>query len=129
MNQTKHRACSPIFFCAKLQPWKRPDTAADLMVLPSEYERLGVVVTEASCCGCPVAAGDRVGVAADLIAPVNPDFVFPCGDVPALRGCCKEHFPVELNWPGADGTHFEGCSLGPTRRISAELWKPWSGLF
>jgi glycosyltransferase involved in cell wall biosynthesis len=131
-----------VLFCAKLQPWKRPDnlleafvaagipgavlvfagdgpmrqslyqralalgiadhirflgfvnqsalpavyTAADLMVLPSEYEPFGVVVNEASCCGCPVAASDRVGAAADLIAPVNPDFIFPCGDVPALAG-------------------------------------------
>jgi glycosyltransferase involved in cell wall biosynthesis len=131
-----------VLFCAKLQPWKRPDdlleafvaagipgavlvfagdgplrqslykkaldlgiadhirflgfvnqsalpavyTAADLMVLPSEYEPFGVVVNEASCCGCPVAASDRVGAAADLIAPVNPDFIFPCGDVPALTG-------------------------------------------
>jgi len=129
-----------VLFCAKLQPWKRPDdllegfaaagipgavlvfagdgplrqslyqraldlriadhirflgfvnqsalpavyTAADLMVLPSEYEPFGVVVNEASCCGCPVAASDRVGAATDLIAPVNPDFIFPCGDVPAL---------------------------------------------
>ena len=56
------------------------------MVLPSEYEPFGVVVNEASCCGCPVAASDRVGAAADLIAPVNPDFIFPCGDVPALTG-------------------------------------------
>jgi glycosyltransferase involved in cell wall biosynthesis len=131
-----------VLFCAKLQPWKRPDdlleafvaagipgavlvfagdgplrqslyqraldlgiadhirflgfvnqsalpavyTAADLMVLPSEYEPFGVVVNEASCCGCPVAASDRVGAAADLIAPVNPDFIFPCGDVSALTG-------------------------------------------
>jgi glycosyltransferase involved in cell wall biosynthesis len=59
-------------------------TAADLMVLPSEYEPFAVVVNEASCCGCPVAASNRVGAATDLIAPVNPDFIFPCGDVPAL---------------------------------------------
>jgi hypothetical protein len=48
---------------------------------------------------------------------------------PLSPGYCKGHFPIELNWPGADGTHFEGCSLGPTGRISAELWKPWSELF
>jgi glycosyltransferase involved in cell wall biosynthesis len=58
--------------------------AADLMVLPAEYEPFAVVVNEASCCGCPVAASDRVGATADLIAPVNPDFIFPCGDVSAL---------------------------------------------
>jgi hypothetical protein len=28
-----------------------------------------------------------------------------------------------------DGTHFEGCSLGPTGRISLEPWKPWSEPF
>jgi glycosyltransferase involved in cell wall biosynthesis len=55
-------------------------TAADLMVLPSEYEPFAVVVNEAMCCGCPVAASDRVGAARDLVAPVRKGFVFPCGN-------------------------------------------------
>jgi glycosyltransferase involved in cell wall biosynthesis len=59
-------------------------TAADLMVLPSEYEPFAVVVNEAFCCGCAVAASDRVGAARDLIAPVDPSLVYPCGDVQAL---------------------------------------------
>jgi glycosyltransferase involved in cell wall biosynthesis len=59
-------------------------TASDLMVLPSEYEPFAVVVNEASCCGCPVIASDRVGAAQDLIVPVNPSFIFPCGNVEAL---------------------------------------------
>jgi glycosyltransferase involved in cell wall biosynthesis len=59
-------------------------TASDLMVLPSEYEPFAVVVNEGSCCGCPVAGSDRVGAARDLIAPVDPRLVFPCGDVEAL---------------------------------------------
>ena len=29
-------------------------------------------------------ASDRVGATTDLITPVNPDFIFPRGDVPAL---------------------------------------------
>lgn len=58
--------------------------ASDLMVLPSEYEPFAVVVNEASCCGCPVVASDRVGAAQDLIAPVNPSFIYPCGNVNAL---------------------------------------------
>jgi glycosyltransferase involved in cell wall biosynthesis len=78
--------------------------AADLMVLPSEYEPFAVVVNEASCCGCPVAASDRVGAAADLIAPVNPDFVFPCGDVPALTELLRRALsdPIELARRGQD---------------------------
>lgn len=59
-------------------------TAADLMVLPSEYEPFGVVVNEAYCCGCPVVASDRVGSARDLIAPVDPGLIYPFGNVAAL---------------------------------------------
>src|SRR6266550_3803197 len=79
-------------------------TAADLMVLPSEYEPFAVVVNEASCCGCPVAASDRVGATTDLIAPVNPDFVFPCGDVPALTELLRRALsdPTELARRGQD---------------------------
>ena len=64
-------------------------TASDLMVLPSEYEPFAVVVNEASCCGCPVIASDRVGAGMDLIAPVNPSFIYPCGNVDALAQTLK----------------------------------------
>jgi glycosyltransferase involved in cell wall biosynthesis len=63
--------------------------SADLMVLPSEYEPFAVVVNEAMCCGCPVAASDRVGAARDLVAPVWQEFVFPCGNVAALAALLK----------------------------------------
>jgi glycosyltransferase involved in cell wall biosynthesis len=59
-------------------------TSADLLVLPSEYEPFAVVVNEAMCCGCPVAASDHVGAARDLVAPVRKEFVFRSGDVAAL---------------------------------------------
>jgi len=59
-------------------------TPADVMVLPSEYEPFAVVVNEAMCCGCPVIVSDRVGAARDLVAPVSPEFIFPCGDINAL---------------------------------------------
>ncbi len=73
-------------------------TSADLMVLPSEYEPFAMVVNEASCCGCPVAVSDRVGAGRDLVTPVNPELIFPCGDIDALtrilRHCVvdREHF-------------------------------------
>ena len=63
--------------------------ASDLMVLPSEYEPFAVVVNEASCCGCPVIASDRVGAGLDLIAPVNPSFIYPCGNVHVLAQILK----------------------------------------
>jgi len=59
-------------------------SSADLMVLPSEYEPFAVVVNEASCCCCPVAASDRVGAARDLIAPVDPNLIYSCGDLRAI---------------------------------------------
>ena len=65
-------------------------TSADLMVLPSEYEPFAVVVNEASCCGCPVVASDHVGAARDLIAPVNPGLIYPCGDLRALSTLLSE---------------------------------------
>jgi glycosyltransferase involved in cell wall biosynthesis len=65
-------------------------TASDLLVLPSEYEPFAVVVNEASCCGCAVAASDRVGAARDLIAPVDPRLVFPCSDLKSLSKLLAE---------------------------------------
>jgi glycosyltransferase involved in cell wall biosynthesis len=64
-------------------------TSADLMVLPSEYEPFAVVVNEAMCCGCPVMVSDHVGAARDLVAPVRPSFVYPCGDVAALAAALR----------------------------------------
>jgi len=70
-------------------------TAADLMVLPSENEAFAVVVNEASCCGCPVVASDRVGAAKDLIAPVDPGLIYPSGNLRALSTLlselCRDH--------------------------------------
>jgi glycosyltransferase involved in cell wall biosynthesis len=65
-------------------------TAADLMVLPSEYEPFAVVVNEAECCGCTVAASDHVGAARDLIVPIDPHLVYPCGDTEALSALLIE---------------------------------------
>ncbi len=65
-------------------------TSADLLVLPSEFEPFGLVVNEAMCCGCAVAASDRSGAARDLVEPVDPRLVFPCGDIGALAKILKE---------------------------------------
>ena len=89
-------------------------TSADLLVLPSEFEPFAVVVNEASCCGCPVAASDRVGSARDLISPVNPRLVFPCGDVEALAGILQEYLSDREKLANA----------ARTARARLETWSP-----
>ena len=64
-------------------------TAADVMVLSSEYDAFAVVVNEAMCCGCPVIASANVGAARDLVAPVAQEFVYPCGDIAALANALR----------------------------------------
>jgi glycosyltransferase involved in cell wall biosynthesis len=65
-------------------------TAADLLVLPSEFEPFGVVVNEAMCCGCVPVASDGCGAARDLVAPVYADLVFPRGDIDALAKILRD---------------------------------------
>jgi len=89
-------------------------SSADLMMLPSEYEPFGVVVNEAMCCGCPVAASDLVGAARDLIAPVRREFVFRCGDVDALAAILKDSL--------ADRARL--ASLGRAAVAHIRTWSP-----
>jgi glycosyltransferase involved in cell wall biosynthesis len=84
------------------------------MVLPSEYEPFAVVVNEAMCCGCPVAASDHVGAARDLVAPVRQEFVFPCGDVAALAALLK----------GAFSDRALLASLGSAAVVHMQTWSP-----
>ncbi len=89
-------------------------TASDLMVLPSDYEPFGVVVNEAILCGCAVAVSDRVGAGRDLVTPVNPKFVFPCGEVGALAQLLREF----MSDPALSVEYREAAS----RRIDS--WSP-----
>lgn len=66
--------------------------ASDLLVLPSEYEPFGMVVNEAMLCSCLVAASDQVGAITDLVQPVAPSLIFPCGDVSALSALLTRTF-------------------------------------
>jgi glycosyltransferase involved in cell wall biosynthesis len=98
-------------------------SAADVMVLPSSYEPFAVVVNEAMCCGCPVIVSDQVGAARDLVAPVNPEFVFPAGDVQALANILRSAFSdrQKLHEAGRRGfAHVETHS--PQRIIAATVY-------
>lgn len=87
--------------------------AADLLVLPSEYEPFGVVVNEAMLCGCAVAVSDRVGAGRDLVRPEN-GFVYPCGDVEALAGVIRT----------AAGNARNLREMGKASELRMETWSP-----
>ncbi len=55
--------------------------AADVLVLPSEYETWGLVVNEAMACGLPCIVSDKCGAAADMILEGESGFTYPMGDV------------------------------------------------
>ena len=89
-------------------------TAADLLVLPSSYEAFGVVVNEASLCGCAVVASDRVGAARDLIAPVDAGLIYPSGNVEALTRTLEHALSDRVRL----------SELGLAMRKRMETWSP-----
>jgi len=62
---------------------------ADVLVLPSGLEPWGLVANEAMCFGLPIIASDRVGAAADLVHHGKNGFVYPFGNISALRECIQ----------------------------------------
>jgi len=56
--------------------------AADIIVLPSEWEPWGLVVNEAMAAGVLPVVSDRVGAGPDLVVGVGE--VYPCGDIARL---------------------------------------------
>jgi glycosyltransferase involved in cell wall biosynthesis len=86
--------------------------AADLLVLPSEYEPFAVVVNEAMLCGCPVVVSDRVGAARDLVRDQQNGFVYPSGDLQALAGILR----------GALSSRERLQAMGTAARERMESW-------
>jgi len=58
---------------------------ADLFVHPGLREPWGVSVNEAMACGLPVIVSDLVGASRDLVEPGGNGYVFPGGNVGALK--------------------------------------------
>src|SRR5262249_51225936 len=65
-------------------------TAADLFVLPSDYDACPVVVCEAMICGLPVLLSDRVRGRFDLVLPDITGDIFPCADIAALAAALRK---------------------------------------
>jgi glycosyltransferase involved in cell wall biosynthesis len=91
--------------------------AADLLVLPSEYEPFGVVVNEAMLCGRPAVVSDRVGARFDLVREGETGFVYPCGNVERLAGILREVLP------GRERLRL----LGEAARRHVGCWSPEKG--
>ena len=56
-----------------------------VFVLPSRHEAWGLITNEAMAAGLPVIVSDDVGCAADLVHNGENGFVYPVGNVVALR--------------------------------------------
>ncbi len=65
-------------------------TAADIFVLPSEYDPCPAVVCEAMLCGKPVLLSDQIRGRFDQVLHGKTGFLFPCGDVDALARTLRE---------------------------------------
>ena len=57
---------------------------ADVLVLPSDQETWGMVVSESLCFSLPVVTSEQVGASLDLVQDGYNGFTFPAGDVEAL---------------------------------------------
>jgi glycosyltransferase involved in cell wall biosynthesis len=63
--------------------------AADLFVLPSDFEPWGLAVNEAMAAGAVPIVSDSVGCAPDLVTP-DVGWVYPVGDVGALATAIED---------------------------------------
>jgi glycosyltransferase involved in cell wall biosynthesis len=90
--------------------------AADLFVLPSEYDQCPLVIPEAMFSGLPVLLSDAVVGRLEMIDPGKSGYPYPCGDTDALAallrkilgdsallGCMKENVARQMErWTAQD---------------------------
>lgn len=63
--------------------------AADVLVLPSDYETWGLVVNEAMACGLPCIVSDNCGCAEDMIVQGETGYTYRCGEIAALANAME----------------------------------------
>jgi glycosyltransferase involved in cell wall biosynthesis len=61
----------------------------DVLVLPSDTERWGVVLNEVMNAAKPIIVSSRVGAAPDLIKQGENGFIYPVGDISALSASIR----------------------------------------
>ncbi len=64
--------------------------AADLFVLPSEYDQCPLVIPEAMFSGLPVLLSDAVTGRLEMIDPGNSGYPYPCGNTDALAALLRK---------------------------------------
>lgn len=71
--------------------------AADVFVLPSNFEQWGLVVNEAMTCGLPCIVSSHVGCRLDLIKEGKTGYIFESENVDSLADCMQKIINVNLN--------------------------------
>jgi len=97
--------------------------AADLFVLPSEYDPCPLVVPEAMFSGLPVLLSDAVIGRIEMIDPGNSGYVYRCGDVSALA----EHLRKVLQEPGSLQRMKSGVAHQMEKWTAEDLLNCWVG--
>ena len=71
--------------------------ASDLLVLPSQAETWGMVVSEAMACSTPAVVSNTVGCAVDLIDERQTGRSYPVGDISKLAKCIQKMMTLRTN--------------------------------
>jgi glycosyltransferase involved in cell wall biosynthesis len=69
--------------------------AADLFVMPSEYEPWGLAVNEAMCAGLPIVVSREVGCVPDLVRDGVNGYTPAAGDIPGLSQALRRLIEAE----------------------------------
>ena len=97
----------------KENPWDAI-TSATVLVLPSDYEPFGLVLVEALARGVPVVASNCPGGPTEIVHPRVNGFLFPTGNVEALRQLLTDIVTGAADLPSSDACR------GSVQRFMAE---------
>ena len=79
-----------------------------------------------------MAVSDRVGAGRDLVEPVNPGLIFPCGDVDALAKILRDCILDREKFAQAGRNARKRWRHGLRAKASPDMWmrfsEQWSGL-